>query len=351
MILYDPKRTHGFEAYGIQIPIRDSRARRTFERLVRHPQLSRRIAEWHRRPGPETLTAQDLLRVHTGRYVDRLFSRALEDEIVRTYELMDADGRFFRYAPETAVRPLTDLFERILQTAAGTVQCCRLALANGFCFYFGGGMHHARSDSGSGFCLINDIVIGIRKLQAEHRIQRAWVIDVDAHKGDGTAELTAADDAIVTLSIHMARGWPLDGERYGPDGRRNPSFTPSTIDIPVDTQESGDYLPKLRWGLATLASYAAPDIAVVVCGADPFEDDQLPSTQALKLTLEQLKERDLTVYRFLDQRNIPGAFLMAGGYGDHAWRVYSQFLETILPERLDPRDVGVSGSPTCVNPG
>jgi len=84
---------------------------------------------------------------------------------------------------------------------------------------------------------VNDLVIALRRLQFENRIRSAWVIDVDAHKGDGTAAITAGDQSIVTLSIHMARGWPLDQPERDTDGRLNPSFIPSTIDILMEAGE------------------------------------------------------------------------------------------------------------------
>ncbi len=210
MILYDPGQKHSLQEFGIGIPVMDSRATETFARLASHPVLGPRRHRWHIDRIRERLSRQDLLRAHTDDYVARLFSDRLENEIVRTFELVDAHGRYFRYVPAEAELPLADLFERILVRAAGTVQCCRTALAQGFCFYFGGGMHHAQSDRGAGFCVVNDIVIALRKLMAEGLIRTAWVIDLDAHKGDGTAALTSGDAAIVTLSIHMAEGWPLD---------------------------------------------------------------------------------------------------------------------------------------------
>ena len=195
-------------------------------------------------------------------------------------------------------------------------------------------MHHAQKEYGAGFCLVNDLVTALRRLQAETRIRSAWVIDVDAHKGDGTAALTAGDDSIATLSIHMAAGWPLDQPERDADGRPNPSFIPSTVDIPIAAGEEPVYNRRLREGLARLAETGRPDLALVVCGADPYELDELPSTAGLKLSLEQLLERDQLVYSFLKTRKIPGAWVMAGGYGRNSWRVYTQFLEWALLERL-----------------
>lgn len=79
---------------------------------------------------------------------------------------------------------------------------------------------------------------------------------------------------------------------------------------------------------------AKPDLAIVVCGSDPYEDDELPSTAGLKLSLEQLLQRDQLVYTFLKERDIPKAYVMAGGYGKNSWRVYTQFLQWALPDHL-----------------
>ena len=335
MILYDPNDRMGFFEFGIQIPILDSKVTKTFEALAQDPHLGPLSGEWHLTRIEENLDRQDLLRVHSSDYVNRLFSAALENEIIRTYELIDDQGRYYRYDPNAATQPLAHLFDRIRKRVAGTTQCSRVALEKGFCFYFGGGMHHAQYDFGNGFCLLNDIVIALRKLQSEQKIQNAWVIDVDAHKGDGTAALTHDDASIRTLSVHMAQGWPLDGNPLCADGQPNPSFIPSDIDIPIAAGEEPTYNQRLREGLEQMACLSHPDLAIVVSGADPYEGDALPSTQLLRLSKAQLLERDQTIYRFLENHRIPQASLMAGGYGPQVWEVYAGFLVWVLYERFN----------------
>ncbi len=332
MILYDENLNEGLIEFGIQIPVLASRSVKAFEFLKLHKLLGPKIGQWHVPKIEEQITKEDLLRVHSREYVDKLYSAGLEVEIIRTFELIDEQGNFYRYNPDNATLPLTGLFERTLATVASTVQCCRTALNKNFCFAFRGGMHHAQYGYGAGFCPVNDIVIAIRKLQAENIIRTAWVIDVDAHKGDGTAALTRGDDTITTLSIHMARGWPLDGEKYDRAGNLNPSFIDSDIDIAMARGEGNLYVSRLREGLNKLDSFPRPDLAVVVSGVDPYEKDELPSTSDLKLSLKQMMQRDLLVYEFLKERRIPRAYLMAGGYGESSWQVYAQFLEWALSE-------------------
>jgi len=335
MILYDEHLNQGLIEFGIEIPVLNSRVVNTFHYLQTHKTLGPRINQWHEKKIVETITKDDILRVHSKRYVENLFSDKLEQELIKTFELIDEQGNYFRYNPDNATLPLTRLFDRTLTTVASTVQCCRIALEKDFCFAFRGGMHHAQYNFGAGFCPINDIVIAIRKLQAENLIQNTWVIDVDAHKGDGTAALTHGDESIITLSIHMARGWPLDGAKYDKAGNLNPSFIPSNIDIPIAAGEDHLYVPKLQKGLHQLADLSTPNLAVVVSGADPHEKDELPSTADMNLTLMQLLERDVLVYKFLKERSIPRAYVMAGGYGEHCWEVYARFLERALMDNLN----------------
>jgi acetoin utilization deacetylase AcuC-like enzyme len=335
MILYEEKHNIGLIDFGIEIPVVASRSKKAFDYIKSHEILGPQIHQWHIANIDEQISKDDLLRVHSAEYVNKLFSGGLEQEIINTFELIDAHGNYYRYNPDKATVPLVRLFDRILKMVASTTTCCRVALEKNFCFALAGGMHHGQKDFGKGFCMLNDIVIAIRKLQTEKRVKTVWVIDVDAHKGDGTAALTRGDDTVTTLSIHMGQGWPLDEAKYDDAGNLNPSFIDSNIDIPMARGEDHLYLARLQNGLKELEKFPNPELAVVVAGVDPFEKDELPSTSDLKLSLEQMMQRDQLVYRFLKERGIPAAFLMAGGYGENSWKVYAQFLEWALLDVLE----------------
>lgn len=335
MIIYDDKLQQSLADFGIEIPLSRDRAKKAFEYLKDHPEIGRFIDKWFVPRKDLLISKKDLLRVHSKEYVDKLYSDKLDEVLIETYELIDENGEYHRYKPENAKRPLGDIFGNILNKVSGSYQCAAQALKSGFCFFFGGGMHHAQLNYGKGFCVINDVVITCKKLQAENNVKTIWIIDVDAHKGDGTAALTRGDESIITLSAHMATGWPLNEKEYGSNGALNPSFTPSKIDIPVKSGEEGQYLGRLEEGLKKLEDeYKKPDIAIVVLGSDPYQKDELESAKELQLTLSQMKERDLLIYNFLKTLNIPQAHLMAGGYGKSSWEVYAQFLEYVLMDRL-----------------
>lgn len=334
MILSRPGLASPLADFGIQIPAAPDRVGKILAALRADPAIGPLEGRWLIGDDGSALTREDLERVHSKRYVERLFSDEIDQVLIEVYELIDEKGNYYRYDPSAAKRPLRELFDRSLRAQAGTYQCCRVAAEEGFCFFLGGGGHHAHRDFGHGFCVVNDVVIPLRRMQAEGRVKTAWVIDVDAHKGDGVAAITEGDSSIVTLSVHMARGWPLDLPEYRKDGSRHPSFIPSDIDIPIESGEEGEYCERLRKGLDRLAAAGDADFALVELGADPYENDALPSAAPLKLTLAQMHERDLLIYDFLEERGIPSAYLMSGGYGERSWEPYPPFLKHVLGQRL-----------------
>ena len=383
MILYDPRFAKNFKDYGILIPVLHDRSVRVLDRLAALPSLAGK--DWLQSTITEQIHREDLERVHDADFVAALYDQTpdgirirvnatstggntlsgLERELLTAYELLDAEGRPRRYEPHTAIRPLTQLFATILGQVAGTYQSARMALEQGFCFFLGGGMHHARRDGGIGFCLVNDIMIATARLRAEGRAGLIWIIDVDAHKGDGTAEIVAAlrrspsvatahnsvpsgrsdpaDSSVpgcgfLTLSIHMADGWPLDAEtlataRAAGRGPDQAPFAASDVELPIRSGEEASYVFRLAAGLESLETLSAgrkPDLAIVVDGADPYEHDGLPSTAGLRLDLATCVQRDLSVYEFLKKRGIPSAWLMAGGYGEQAWEPPAAFLSAVM---------------------
>ncbi|MDR2419245.1 MAG: histone deacetylase [Treponema sp.] len=350
MLLYEPTLERNMRDYGITIPIAISRPSQIMaflteqgEKFPRHTLAS--AAETLAIATP-IISRADLERVHSPEYVASLYDPiGLERTILSTYELINDDGSYNRYEPDTATRPLTEIFQAQLEQVDGTYLACRLALADAgrFCFYLGGGAHHARYDAGSGFCILNDIIIALRKLLDEGHASLIWIIDVDAHKGDGSAELiqlsrqrgetfSGKNPEIFSLSIHMAHGWPLDEVSLAKAIPGHAPLVESDIDIPIESGEEVLYLPRLAEGLARMEQRTAgriPDLALVVDGVDPYRKDGLASSAPLALSLAQCVARDRFIYTFLQKRCIPSSWVMAGGYGEHAWKPTAHFLASL----------------------
>ena len=316
MIVYNKEIDLGLSDFGIEVPLLDDRSSKTFSKLGHMRETDLNLIP--------LLKREDLLLVHTKEYVDKLFSSNLKEQLHKCYELVGSDGKHKRYNPKKSIFELEKLFDRILLQASCTNYATGLALKSGFCFSLAGGMHHAMSDTPRGFCLINDLVIAARKFQKDHTGSKVAIIDIDAHKGCGSAQITASDSSIETLSIHMNSGWPLDEESG--DG---PWRIPSTIDIGVEVNEQEKYIDLLAEGLKKVGEC---DLALVAAGADPFEGDVLESAAGLSLSKEVMLERDLLVYNFLKEKNIPQVWTLAGGYGPKTWEIYYQFLRSIREE-------------------
>lgn len=244
-IFYNPANDFVMPDYGILIPIAPDRAKKVYEGLKeKFPALT-----YTDMTTIENFSREDLERVHDKEYIAKLLDneKTLEVEMLKCFELISSTGEFHRYDPTIAKKSLTSGFAIILKRVSMTYASSLVALETGFSYHFGAGMHHAMSFGGRGFGMLNDIVLTLKKLQANNRIRTAWVIDVDAHKGDGTAELTKDDESIITLSIHMKNGWPLDEG----DPAKDPWFIPSNIDIEVDEVQKClvDYRidRKLQW--------------------------------------------------------------------------------------------------------
>lgn len=327
-IFMDPELKIHLPDYGIKVPLFDTRV----DQVVLGFKKSERLFSLFKKAQIFSqqniqLTFDDLLRVHTKSYLEKLLSGDVKQAVFESYEI-SAKNSSERFDESAAIRGMDHLVEQVIKAAGNVIESAEIALQNGFCYLLHSyaGAHHAMSFAGRGFCLINDIIVAIRFLQHRKTIKTAWILDIDAHKGDGSAECTYGDASISTLSIHMAEGWPLDIL-----DKRLPHWIPSDIDIPVQMGDESNYLSLLTMGLNQLNEISShPDLAIVIGGADPYEGDALPGTSFLKLSENQMLKRDLLVYNNLKNLEIPQLWLMAGGYGHHVYKVYENFLKSVL---------------------
>lgn len=313
MILYHPDLTTELSLYGIDLPLRDDRSERVFELLKKEfPNLK----EFSLKKIP-LVGREDLERVHDSSFLDRFYDDGggFLAETLLTYDCKNLNE-------DKRVKPLKCLRESHLRQVSATYAALQFSLTSKdkFCFYLGGGMHHARYSFGSGFCPLNDIVVATKKAQKENSYKRALIIDIDAHHGDGTSELTKDDPLIDTFSIHMASSWPFNTELQ---------ITPSTLDIGIEKGDEKSYLERLSQGLKFFDKKEY-DFVIVVAGADPYEGDELPSTQSLNLSKHQMLARDLIVYKWCQEKGLAQTWVMAGGYGKDSPLIYGQFILKVL---------------------
>ncbi len=271
-------------------------------RLIHDALLAEGIAE----PGdflqPESAPDEDILRVHTPAYVNKLLTDSLTLSERMKLEI-----------------PLTELTRRGFWLAAGgSTLAGHKALEDGFAANLSGGFHHAYPEHGEGFCMIHDVGVAIRSLQAAGKIRTAMTVDTDVHHGNGTAAIFGNDPSVFTLSIHQENNYP------------DPK-PPSDEDIGLaDGTRDHEYLDALEEGLLHALKKLTPDLIFYVGGADPYCEDQLGG---LALTLDGLRQRDRLVFEHARRRGIPVASTLAGGYARRVADTVRIHVNTIIVAR------------------
>ena len=232
---------------------------------------------------PTPADDEDILRVHSQDYVYKLKSGSLTRAEVMRMEVPYS----------------TELMEACWLAAGGSILAAQRALEDGFSANIGGGFHHAYPDHGEGFCVIHDVAVAIRRMQADGAIERAIVVDADVHQGNGTAAIFGGDETVFTMSIHQEHNYPYPKP-------------PSTVDVNLpDGIGDADYLAILEKYLHRSFEEFSPQLLFYVAGADPYREDQLGG---LALTMEGLARRDALVMGYAQRNQVPTAVTLAGGY-------------------------------------
>ena len=232
---------------------------------------------------PQPATADILALAHDRAYVDAVLDLAVPPSVTREIGLPVDAG----------------VAARACASAGGTLLAARLALAHGLAGSAAGGSHHARRESGAGFCVFNDVAVAARTLQHEGVIRRALVVDLDVHQGDGTADCLGRSPDLFTLSVHGEKNYPtrkIAGDR--------------DIGLPDGLDDAG-YLAVLEGCLPDLFDGFDPDLVFYNAGVDPHRDDRLGR---LSLSDDGLAARDRSVVGHARRRGIPLVAVIGGGY-------------------------------------
>ncbi|RNC88331.1 MAG: histone deacetylase [Winogradskyella sp.] len=196
--------------------------------------------------------------------------------------------------------PLSEvLVEREVIIADGTIKASDYALKYGVAMNIAGGTHHAFTNRGEAFCLLNDQAIGGRYLQNKGLAHKILIVDLDVHQGNGTAEIFKNDPTVYTFSMHGKSNYPFKKEQ-------------SDLDIALeDNTNDSTYLSILKTTLPKLIETQKPDFIYYLCGVDIIASDKLGK---LGMTIEGCKERDRFVLQTCKDYNLPIMCSMGGGY-------------------------------------
>jgi acetoin utilization deacetylase AcuC-like enzyme len=191
------------------------------------------------------------------------------------------------------------LIEREIRIGKGSIDGCHYALENGIAFNIAGGTHHAGTNWGEGFCLLNDQAIAANYLLHNKLSSSILIVDLDVHQGNGTAQIFENEPRVFTFSMHAANNFPFRKER-------------SDLDIALPDGINGmEYLNQLYEALPKLIAQQKPDFIFYLAGVDVLASDKLGK---LALTREDCKARDRFVFEQCISHKIPVQVSMGGGY-------------------------------------
>jgi acetoin utilization deacetylase AcuC-like enzyme len=232
---------------------------------------------------PEICDLQHILAVHEKQYVDDLLNLTLNSKLARKIGF-----------------PLSkELIERELRIAQGTILGCEMGLQTGIAFNIAGGTHHAFTNRGEAFCMLNDQAIAAKYLLDNNFAKRILIVDLDVHQGNGTAEIFANNDNVFTFSMHGKTNYPFKKEISDLD-----------IELENDTNDE-QFLSILNETLPKLIEKQKPDFIFYLAGVDILETDKLGK---LSCTIDGCKKRDEIVLSICKKLEIPVQVSMGGGY-------------------------------------
>ena len=209
-------------------------------------------------------TDEELLRVHTPEHLDRV--RAAVDRAARTgHAFLDSDTVVSAASFDAA------------RAAAGSV-CVAVdlvaerAVANAFCAVRPPG-HHATADRAMGFCLFNNVAVGVRYAQARWSWRRAVIVDWDLHHGNGTQEIFYEDADVHYVSVHQSPLYPGTGAAH--ERGRGPGLG-RTTNLPQPPGRPPDAIvADLLDAIDRVAAEFRPDAVFVSAGFDAAGGDPL----------------------------------------------------------------------------
>ncbi|MDP5097679.1 MAG: histone deacetylase, partial [Flavobacterium sp.] len=224
-----------------------------------------------------------ILTVHTKEYVSDLLNLSLDARAARKIGF-----------------PLSkELVERELRIAQGTILGAEKAFETKVAFNIAGGTHHAYSNRGEAFCLLNDQAIAAQYLLNKKLVKKILIIDLDVHQGNGTAEIFQKNANVFTFSTH---------------GKSNYPFKKETSDLDIafeDNTSDKDFLQTISTIIPKLIEQQKPDFIFYLAGVDILASDKLGK---LGCTIEGCKRRDEIVFKNCNQYEIPVQVSMGGGY-------------------------------------
>lgn len=194
--------------------------------------------------------------------------------------------------------------------------------------------HHARPETGMGYCLFSNVCVAIEQLRAVHGVGRVAIVDYDVHHGNGAQAIYWDDPDVLTISLHQDRLFPQDSGMVEERGGAGAEGACINVPLPAGSG-NGAYLAAVDRVVTPALRAFAPELIMVSSGFDPSAVDPLGCMTVTAAGFRGIAERLVAVAQELCDGRL--VFSHEGGYSP----VHAPFCGLAVLEALSGHETGV----------
>jgi len=239
---------------------------------------------------------EQLLRVHTADYLDRIIAAAPQQGLVA----LDGDTLMNPFSYPAALRAAGAVVMGVDLVLAGEVE-------NAFCNIRPPG-HHAERSKAMGFCIFNNVAVGAAHALAVRGLDRVAIVDFDVHHGNGTEDIFAADPRVILCSTFQHPFYPYSGAE---------STSANLVNVPLKAGSGGvEFRAAVTEHWMPALEKFKPELVMISAGFDAHREDDMSSLALLEADYAWVTARIKEMASRHANRRIVS--VLEGGYELHA---------------------------------
>lgn len=256
----------------------------------------------------ENVSDKKLREVHTQKYLSSLNKSKTISEI--------AEFPALRFLPPSILK--RKILRAVKFAVGGSLQGTDVAMKHGFAINLSGGYHHAKANSGEGFCFFADINLAVNNLKKKHNIKSIMIVDLDAHQGNGHESIVKDDTTVHIFDVYNKDIYPNDSEVK--------QYIDYNFPVSKNTKDK-EYLKIIKNELPAAIKRSKPDFIIYNAGTDIYKGDLIGM---LSVSETGIIIRDEIVFKNAIDNKIPILMLLSGGYSKKSADITARSIENLL---------------------